>query len=533
MLPWLARAIKNAPYLTIAIIAASVYAGLVILDASLAIEQLRSSLNTRLFDEILLLSNVLTFALAVSLIVESRQIKAEIALRRDAELKSELISQTDPLTGLANRRCVGLEAPKLQAEARENGRVLAALLVGLDRLKPVNDTLGHAAGDAMIRTVADRIKVGARANALVARIGGDEFAVVFACPRDGADEAADATAHQLLARIAKPLTFSDTQQIEISASIGVAIAEPDASLEDLLRRADQAMYCAKSNGRNQVAHFDAAMGDLMRQRAALERDMRRALKQGEFVPYFHPLVDLSSRKICGFEVLARWNHPERGLVGPVEFVPIAEETGMIGELSESILRQACLQAVGWEGDMTLAFNLSPVQFREKDLANRISQVLEETGFPPHRLEIELTENAVILDIEAAQETMAALKKTGARIALDDFGTGYSSLSNLRQLPFDKVKIDRSFVTDASSDQDNAKIVEGILGLTRSLGLVTTAEGIESSDDEAWLRSLGCEQGQGFLFSRPMPADEVAMRLDAMADQQAAATDAPAASLAKS
>lgn len=505
------------PFLSIAVIAVASYALLIAGDMAGYFDALHQLESIVPIEYLMLAGQIAAIALGAALVVDSRHLKDEIKRRRDAEAKAESLSQRDPLTGLANRRHVSIETPRLAQEAARSDHLMAALLIDLDRLKPVNDTLGHAMGDRMIKTVAERIRKSVQPEALVARIGGDEFAVVFDTDREEAAETAGRLAHDMLGRISKPMVVSDSQHIEISASIGVAVGEPDGDLEELLRHADQAMYCAKNNGRNQVAHFDEGLGELMRQRAALETDMLRALKNREFIPYFQPLFDLKTRKICGFEVLARWRHPERGLIAPAEFVPIAEETGMISELSECVLRQACRFAIEWSPKLTLAFNVSPIQFREKDLAARIQAVLAETGFPANRLEVELTENAIILDLVAARATIEALKATGVRIALDDFGTGYSSLSSLRQLPFDKVKIDRSFVTGAPGDAENTKIVEGILGLTRSLGLTTTAEGIESQNEEDWLRGLGCEQGQGFLFARPMSASEAAMSLDALAD----------------
>ena len=466
-------------------------------------------------DELAMLFVSGTVGFAIMLVIYSRQLRGEIAGRRQAERHASELARFDALTGLANRRFFGEELERRVAEAQASGQALTALLIDLDRFKPVNDTFGHAAGDMLLRQVAERIKECCRSDDLTARLGGDEFVVVARHDRS-CFVAEETLGARILAALSQSFRLGDVD-VEISASIGQASLASGLGAAQLIERADQAMYRAKRDGRNRCAHFDAELSERMLRRSALETEMRRGVRCGEFEPFFQPLYDVDDARICGFEILARWRHPERGLLSPVEFIPIAEEIGLIGDLGWSILRQACRAAKDWDPALTLAFNLSPLQFKERDLAWKVGAVLAETGFQSARLEIEVTESAVIFDQEAAKATFEALKAIGVRVALDDFGAGHSSVTTLHQLPFDRVKIDRSFVTNGLDDAKNVKIVPAVLSLAHSLGLVTTAEGVESQRDLEWLRGLGCEQAQGFLFGRPMPAEEARGLLDAGRD----------------
>ena len=379
------------------------------------------------------------------------------------------------------------------------------MLIDLDRFKPVNDIHGHAAGNAVLCTIADRLLEIAPHGATVARLGGDEFALLL--PVGMSEIAVTSLAEQVTATVRRPIEW-DQSEVQVDATIGIAFTSPELRDPDaLLHAADRAMYQGKREGRGTHRFYHADMESALRERAQMETELRHAIANDEIRPYFQPIVSLPGQELVGFEVLARWRHPRRGEVGPDEFIRIAEETGMIGSLFYSVLRQACTDARNWPNDLILAVNVSPRQLPDPRLASSVHNILTQTRFPPGRLEIEVTESALINDVEAARIALASLQALGVRIALDDFGTGYSSLFHLREFKFNKLKIDRSYVTEAASGSDQARLVDAIIQLGSSLSLQTTAEGVENESSLGWLSDQGCTFGQGYLFGRPLPTKE--------------------------
>ena len=374
-------------------------------------------------------------------------------------------------------------------------------MLDLDHFKNVNDVHGHAIGDALLKAVAREIETLLPPNSLAARLGGDEF--VFAFPYDATNpDVVSRVAEAIVSRLAQPFD-SGGVFAHISASVGIAHSAADCdSVDALMRRADIAMYSAKSQGRNRYIWFDAAMEQELQARTDIESGLRIGVPRGEFVPYFEQQIDLTTGRLGGFEVLARWDHPTRGLVPPDSFISIAEETGIIAELSMSVMRQALLEAKTWDQSLSISVNISPVQLKDPWLAQKIVKLLVETGFPANRLEIEITESSLFENLALAQSIVGSLKNQGIRLALDDFGTGYSSLAHLRALPFDRIKIDKSFVISIIENSESAAIVNAITRLGDSLNLPVTAEGIEDAQIEERLRQLGCNKGQGWHFGRP-------------------------------
>jgi diguanylate cyclase (GGDEF)-like protein len=417
----------------------------------------------------------------------------------------------DPLTGLANRRHLHLQLQGSVARAQRDGTRFAVLMIDLDGFKPINDRYGHQAGDAVLLTVAQRLGAQVRQGEVAARLGGDEFVVVLAddhvdaSAAGGAGGAPARVAQRLIAALSESIPLSQGP-VRISASVGVAYFPADANEpDDLLRKADVALYRAKHEGRGEVRFFQQSMDDDARARDALAMDLRNAIAAAQIVPYFQPLVDLRSGVLSGFEVLARWQHDSRGAIAPDVFIPIAEQSGQIDALTVCVMRAALLASRHWDERLTIAINIAPQQLKSEALVDRLLAVLEETQFPAARFEIEITENALIGDLDLARRIVLRLKSHGIRVALDDFGTGYSSLSHLSDLPFDKIKIDRSFIHSMHERRESASIVNAIIGLGRSLNLPTTAEGIESQADADMLTRLGCHVGQGYLYSKPVPA----------------------------
>ncbi|GJE71248.1 putative bifunctional diguanylate cyclase/phosphodiesterase [Methylorubrum podarium] len=430
---------------------------------------------------------------------------------RDAATKqAEAIARHDALTGLANRRLFVEAVEDLRGRMAGRDRA-AVLLIDLDRFKPVNDLYGHAAGNAVLCAVADRLEDLLPAGGLAARLGGDEFALLV--PFTGSLDNLTRLAQQVIASLVAPIAWNGGA-VKIGATIGIAVVSAESDADALLHAADLAMYQGKREGRGTCRVFEDSMDAELRERAALEAELREAIESGKIEPFYQPVVSLPQRDCVGLEVLARWRHPTRGLLGPDQFIPIAEETGMIADLSYHLLRQACLDARSWPSHLLLAINIAPQQFQDRDLAQRILAILAETGLSPHRLEVEITESALVRDLEAARATLTSLQNLGVRIALDDFGTGYSSLYHLRELKFDKLKIDRSYVDTITMSAERAKLVDAIIKLGSSLGLVTTAEGIETDASVDWLSDQGCDFGQGYLFGKPMPKEDVAQMLRA-------------------
>ncbi len=430
-----------------------------------------------------------------------RDLNAEVIERTEAEARAQTLAFSDPLTGFHNRRSITEMGADLLAKTVRRDKVLAMLLLDLDHFKNVNDVHGHAVGDSLLKAVSAEVSALLPPNALSARLGGDEF--VFAFPYDATNpDTVSRVAEAIVSRLAQPFDSSGIF-VHVSASLGIAHSAADCeTIDALMRRADIAMYSAKSQGRNRYVWFDAAMEKDLQARTDIESGMRVGVPRGEFVPYFEQQIDLTTGRLGGFEVLARWEHPTRGLIPPDSFISIAEETGIIAELSISVMRQAFLEAKTWDQSLSISVNISPVQLKDPWLAQKIVKLLVETGFPANRLEIEITESSLFENLALAQSIVGSLKNQGIRLALDDFGTGYSSLAHLRALPFDRIKIDKSFVISIIENAESAAIVNAITRLGDSLNLPVTAEGIEDAQIEERLRQLGCNKGQGWHFGRP-------------------------------
>ncbi len=411
----------------------------------------------------------------------------------------------DSLTGLPNRAFFRQHLDLELKQAERRGRGLALLCVDLDNFKGVNDTLGHPAGDELLRAVGARLSANL-GDAMVARLGGDEFTVILS--RRDAHESAGAVAGRLIAALAEPLDIRG-HEIAVGSSVGIAIAPGDGGDADtLLKHADLALYQAKGEGGGTYRFFEAEMNARAQARHQLEADLRHAIANGEFELYFQPLFDLETNRIGAFEALIRWHHPARGLVMPDAFIPVAEETGLILPIGAWVIQEACRQAMRWPDDVRVAVNVSSVQFRKPGLAQVLMQALAASGLDPRRLEVEITESVFLESSEALISVLHSLRSLGIRIALDDFGTGYSSLSYLQSFPFDKIKIDRSFIQQLLSRSGSTAIVRAITDLARALGMETTAEGVENPEQLAELRLQGCSSAQGYLFSKPVTAAAV-------------------------
>ena len=426
----------------------------------------------------------------------------ELGVRTVSEERARALAASDPLTGFLNRRSLTEQGAMLFAQAQRRNKALALLLLDLDHFKTVNDMHGHSAGDALLRCIAAKIGEVLPTGALAARFGGDEFACAMLFDPEHPDTV-EKVAERLVSRLSEPFAIEGLN-MHVSTSLGIARSDFDcASIDGLLRSADIAMYAAKNAGRNRLAWFDASMERELHARNELEMGLRTAIPRHEIVPYFEQQIDLATGRLNGFEVLARWEHPHRGLISPELFIPIAEETGMIADLSLSVMRQAFVAARDWDSSLSISINVSPWQLRDPWLAQKIIKLLTETGYPAARLEIEITETALFENLALAQSIVGSLKNQGICIALDDFGTGYSSLAHLRALPFDRIKIDRSFVTSINDNAESAAIVSAITRLGESLNLPITAEGIEDAAIEERVRALGCAKGQGWLYGRPL------------------------------
>lgn len=431
----------------------------------------------------------------------------DVTEQRRSEAKITHMAQHDALTDLPNRVLLRERMEHAIAVTRNGGVDLAVLMLDLDRFKEVNDTLGHPTGDSLLRAVAARLRECTTETALIARLGGDEFAVIDYVTNPAVEAAA--LAENIKKALCEPFDLGD-HRVTVGTSIGIAIAPRDGNDSDvIMKSADLALYSAKSGGRGAFHFFEPELDQLMHARRNLERDMRKALAQGEFELHYQPFVDVESGQTCGFEALLRWHHPERGLVSPAEFIPLAEETSLILPLGEWVLRAACAEAAKWPLALMIAINLSPAQFRSKELVSIIVGALAASGIAPQRLELEVTETVIMHDSEAVFAALGQLRELGVRIALDDFGTGYSSLSFLQKFPFDKVKIDRSFVSELSRKKGEAhQIARAVVAFAVSLGKTTTAEGVETAEQLDILREEGCAEAQGYYFSRPMPASTI-------------------------
>ncbi|HEV2676534.1 MAG TPA: EAL domain-containing protein [Aliidongia sp.] len=443
----------------------------------------------------------------------------DIRERRAAEEQIRHMAHHDTLTGLPNRRMFHDRLNQAVALARRNGTTVAVLCLDLDRFKNVNDLSGHAGGDLLLRQVAERLSAGVRGQDTVARLSGDEFAII----QVGASHPDDASilAERLVKAIGTPFDL-DGQQMVIGTSIGVSMFPSDADAgEDLVRAADTALYRAKGAGRGTYRFFESEMDARLQERRVLERDLRQALAVDQLELYYQPLVGCGTEDVMGFEALVRWHHPTRGLVSPAEFIPLAEECGLIMPLGSWVLRTACLEATRWPSDHRIAVNLSPIQFRHADLSKEILTILAQTGLAPERLELEITEGVLIEDTERTLATLKTLKAAGISVSLDDFGTGFSSLSYLQRFPFDKIKIDRSFIWEMEHNADSMAIVRSVIALGRSLRITVIAEGVETQEQLALLQNEQCDQVQGFLLGRPLPAQALARSPEAERDAAAA------------
>ncbi len=478
-------------------------------------------------DLVLINALLLNIALVVFGMRRYRELLAEVAERRNAEKVARELAETDPLTGCLNRRSIIPATAALLAQ-RDSGiaglapQGVAMLMIDLDNFKQVNDLNGHQVGDTVLRSTADRMRATLSASDAVARIGGDEFAVALLYDTTRPEQL-DLVAGALIDAISKQQPV-DGMPVETTISLGIATteaiaADPEEAPQDdvalaetLLHRADIAMYHAKKQGKNRHARFEPAMETELRHRTTMEAGIRHGLANGEFVPYYEQQIDIETGAIVGFEMLARWQSAEHGLVAPTVFIPVAEEIGVIGAMSEQLIATAMQDALGWAPHLTLSVNISPVQLRDPWFAQKLLKLLVTHNFPPQRLEVEITESCLHQNIGQVRAMITSLKNQGVQISLDDFGTGFSSLAQLRALPFDRLKIDRSFVGELNAEDGNQKLIEAIISLGEGLGLPITAEGIEDGKILKALRGKGQLKGQGYLYGRPETAADVTTRL---------------------
>ncbi len=434
----------------------------------------------------------------------------DITERKRAEARITFMAHHDALTELPNRLLLHERMEEMLSRLKRNGTGLAVHCIDIDNFKTVNNSLGHPVGDLLLQAVSERLRDAVRQEDVVARLGGDEFAILQA----DIDQAGEVSclAGRLLAVLSEPFDL-DGNIVSAGASIGIAIAPGDGvEADQLLKNADMALYRAKGDGKATFRFFEAEMDARARAHRQLELDLRAALHKGALQVHYQPLVQLATGALIGCEALVRWRHPTLGMVSPAEFVALAEETGLINQLGAFVLRQACADAARWPEPIKVAVNLSPLQFRSGNLLAIVSEALDASGLAPERLELEITETLLLDKSGLVLATLHALRALGINISMDDFGTGYSSLSYLRSFPFDKIKIDRSFVHDMGANVDSQAIVKAIIGLGTSLGITITAEGIETEGDLEWLKAEGCDEGQGYLFSKARPHAEIVAAL---------------------
>ena len=424
--------------------------------------------------------------------------------RLEGEARAAQMAATDAVTGFANRKGFAERGEQLRVEAERRGEWLAVISMRMHRLRSVNDRHGYEVGDDMLRAIAAAIAGEIDDRSVAARLNGDEFAIAVAVP-DKDTAAAEQLAESLVNAVTRPFDVAN-KMIQVGAFLGIASAPPaEIAIADLLRRADIAMDRASCSRALRPVWFDAGMECALIAQGDLEQGIRAGLEQGQFVPFFEPQVSLETGHVIGFEVLARWIHPEKGLIGPDTFIPIAEEMGLIGRLSEQVMRAALAEAVSWDQSIKISVNVSPTQLADPWLAQKIVRVLTETGFPGNRLVVEVTESSLFADIDLARSIASSLQNQGIRLALDDFGTGFSSLSLLRSLPFDVIKIDRSFVSTIHHDRQNAAIVRAMASLANAIDVPVTVEGIEDEATHAVVLGFGCAVGQGWYYGKPMTA----------------------------
>ncbi|MEP5010524.1 EAL domain-containing protein [Roseobacter sp.] len=458
--------------------------------------------------EIGVLIVTLSIALVLSLVHKSRQLRNVMREREHEHHRAERNARHDSLTGLVNRRAFAQTLERFVAKPQTHDRFIA--MIDLDRFKPINTHQGHSVGDSVLQGVAARLDGMVGGKNTLARLGGDEFAIIFHSGHTALS--VERIARRLLHAMEQPFVFQ-SHRLYVSFSVGLVNWTPDITPSQALGRVDKALAAAKDQGRARFAWYDAELDRASLNRAQIESDLRDAIRNDKIEPWFQPIVDMVNNRVTGFEVLARWYHPDRGFISPGVFIEIAEDSGQISALGHNLLKQACLAASEWEDDLSLSINVSALQFHDPSLVDNIKDILDAKNFDPRRLTIEITESSVIRDFQTAREKLEALKAIGISVALDDFGTGYSSLASLRQLPFDRIKIDHSFITDITRQPQNQKIVTGIMSLARGLDLDVTAEGIETIQDLQFVRSLNCVLGQGFLFDKAVPARDIPWLLE--------------------
>ena len=430
----------------------------------------------------------------------------ESEMRKEGEARAALIASTDGMTGLLNRKGFADRGEELRQAAQADEKLLVILSIQLNRFKAINDRHGYDVGDRVLRTIASSMEELAGTGDLVARLAGDEFAVALAVSRDST-ATAESMADDLLRAITRPME-AEGKLVQVGAFVGIAASEPsDGQIPDLLRRADIALDRAKSTRSARPVWFDEGMERALIVHSEIEQGIRYGLEHGQFIPYFEPQVDLLTGEIIGFEVLARWDHPLSGLIEPNRFIPIAEEHGLIGQLSEQIILAAMIEAAPWDHSIKLSVNISPMQLADSWLAQRIVRLLAEAGFPAERLVVEITESSLFADLDLARMIVTSLKNQGIRLALDDFGTGFSSLAHLRSLPFDVIKIDRCFVSTLTKDAESSAIIRAVTTLAEGIGVPVTVEGIEDAATHAAVAGFGCAVGQGWYFGKPMSGDQ--------------------------
>lgn len=475
-----------------------------VLDRFYAATQLHDAWQ---LDQIALLVTNLFVAILLALVVQARHTNTVIRQREAERERATAAARHDPLTGLMNRRAFTELLTRIHKDGQGPGRIIAC--VDLDRFKYINDLHGHQGGDAVLLAVAGRLTETIEGLGIAARIGGDEFAILFDAEINTI--VAERVVRQVQKSIVKQVPFGPIP-LMVGSSVGLAQWQTFEGPGEATLHADKALDFAKDGQRGSFAWYAKTLDTASTERALIETELRSAISNNALVPYFQPIFSISTGQACGMEVLARWHHPQRGFIPPDHFVPIAEECGMVDDLGWLILRAACSRAANWSHDLFLSFNVSPQQFRDDGFVERIMSILEETGFNAQRLKVEVTESAVIRDFAFARKILYRLIDLGIDVALDDFGTGYSSLASMRDLPFDRIKIDRSFVTGMKTSAENEKIVRGILALAQGLDLAVTAEGVENAYELRELASLGCELGQGFFFDRAVPAEDVPIKV---------------------
>ena len=459
------------------------------------------------------------FALLVGLMMRHMRRTAQAITAGESQLRH--LAMHDPICGLPNRIFFAERLETVIGEVRAGGPPAAVFYIDLDHFKDVNDTLGHHVGDELILNVTQRLSRILRGSDLVARLGGDEFAIITTCGSDS--YSLQAIAGRIISAVCAPYLING-HNIIIGASIGIAAIDRRArDAADILRYADMALYRAKNEGRNRACIYDAAMDADLSNRKLLEGDLHHAIQTDGLHAAYQPIVNASGDTVIGVEALARWRHPSLGDISPAQFIPVAEHSGLIVELGEWMLRRACLDGAKWPG-VTIAVNVSPLQFRRSDFVEMVERILKETEFDASRLELELTESTLLGNMETAELSMLRLKATGVRFALDDFGTGYSSLLYLRRFPFDKLKIDSSFVRAIEKAPDAAAIVHAVVSLGRGLGMKVTAEGVETAEQHLFLRAAGVHSMQGYRFGKPGPANDISARLASPRDYHVSSPD---------